>query len=206
MKVYISNYRNHWLSGFTIMKKVLFWKTEDEIYDTEPPKWLTSLCQHLAGFLDKIHPRIEYVKIDNFDVWSMDHTLGMIILPMLIKLKEQKHGAPGVDDIDVPEGLRSTSAPEKENEWDTDANWQLRWDWALDEMIWAFTQYSIEWDEQYKTGMADIQWKKLDNGNSEMINGPNHTREYDWDGMAKHQKRMSNGFRLMGTYYQGLWD
>ena len=26
MKVYINNYRNHWLSPYTIMEKVLFWK------------------------------------------------------------------------------------------------------------------------------------------------------------------------------------
>ena len=52
----------------------------------------------------------------------MDHTLAMIIVPMLKQLKETKHGAPFVDDEDVPEELKSTSAPAKENDWDTDDN------------------------------------------------------------------------------------
>ena len=42
------------------------------------------------------------VRIDDFDTWSMDHTLAPIILPMLIQLKETKHGSPKVDDADVP--------------------------------------------------------------------------------------------------------
>ena len=28
------------------------------------------------------------IRIDNYDLWSMDHTLSLIILPMLKKLKE----------------------------------------------------------------------------------------------------------------------
>jgi hypothetical protein len=52
----------------------------------------------------------------------MDHTLSHIVLPMLKQLKKDKHGSPLVDDEDVPEELRSTSAPAKENDWDIDDN------------------------------------------------------------------------------------
>ena len=69
-----------------------------------------------------------YVKIDDHDVWSMYHTLAHIITPMLKKLKEIQHGAPYTDDADVPEHLRSTAAPPKENEWDTDENHFKRWE------------------------------------------------------------------------------
>jgi hypothetical protein len=31
-------------------------------------------------------------------------------------------------------------AQPKENEWDTDSLHFMRWDWILDEMIWAFEQ------------------------------------------------------------------
>jgi acetylornithine/succinyldiaminopimelate/putrescine aminotransferase len=41
---------------------------------------------------------------------------------MLKQLQETKHGAPLVDDEDVPEHLRSTTAPPRENEWDVDGN------------------------------------------------------------------------------------
>ena len=38
--------------------------------------------------------RANNVHIDNFDVWSLDHTLSCIIHPALIRLKETKHGYP----------------------------------------------------------------------------------------------------------------
>ena len=34
------------------------------------------------------------VQIDDYDVWNMDHTLSMIIVEMLKKLKKQAHGYP----------------------------------------------------------------------------------------------------------------
>ena len=35
------------------------------------------------------------VKVENFDTWSLDHTLASIILPALIQLKNNKQGVPG---------------------------------------------------------------------------------------------------------------
>jgi hypothetical protein len=57
---------------------------------------------------------------------------------MLKQLKETKHGAPFVDDEDVPEELKSTSAPPKKDDWDVDDNHFKRWDYVMDEMIYAF--------------------------------------------------------------------
>jgi hypothetical protein len=28
----------------------------------------------------------------------------------------------------------------------------------------------------------------------------------DWEGMKAEQARITNGFRLFGKYYEGLWD
>ena len=81
------------------------------------------------------------IRIDDWDVWSSDHTLALIIHPVLVKLKEKKHGSPCVDDEDVPERLRD-GVPAKENEWDTDDNHHSRWEYVLDEMIWAFEQHT----------------------------------------------------------------
>jgi hypothetical protein len=39
-----------------------------------------------------------------------------------------------------------------------------------------------------------------------MVEGPNHTQVVDWDGMKAQQARITNGFRLFGKYYEGLWD
>ena len=126
-------------------------------------------------------PEIE-VRIDKEDTWSMDYTLAHVILPMLKQLKETKHGSPFTDDADVPEELRSTSAEPKENKWDTDSNFHARWNWIMDEMIWAFEQKCRDdWMENYDYN------------------------KWDSEGVKAHQDRMSNGFKLFGKYYENLW-
>jgi hypothetical protein len=164
MKIYFSNYRNHWISPYTILEKIFFWREID--YD-EPiiEKWsnrLLPLSTAWMKFLDFVHPHIRYVKIDRWDSWNMDGTLSPIILPLLKQLQATKHGAPNVDDSDVPDELKSTSAPAKENEWDTDANHFKRWDWVMDELIWTFEQLQPDndWEEQYTSGVCD--WKFVD--------------------------------------------
>ena len=215
MKVYLSGYRNHWLSPYTILEKVFFWREID--YD-EPviERWsdrLNPLCVAAQKFLDFVHPKIEYVKIDHYDTWSMDHTLSHIVLPMLRQLKKDKHGSPLVDDEDVPEELRSTSAPAKENDWDIDDNHFKRWEWVMDEMIQAFEcKVNDDWEDQYRSGEHDMKsvpcaWDA--DGKPTLYtfeDGPNNTYKCDYDALFAHHKRNANGFRLFGKYYEGLWD
>jgi len=142
------------------------------------------------------------VRIDRWDTWSMDSTLAHIILPMLKQLQETKQGAPNVDDEDVPEELASTSSEPKENAWDTDSNHFKRWDWVLDEMIWAFNQKSRDyWEGDY------YKYRELspeeDKGDS--LFGIKLVWE-DKEGRAAHQQRMTNGFKLFGKYMENLWD
>ena len=223
MKVYISGYRNHWLSPYHILEFVCFWeKNNDVFYNLEDKpnapyeKWvnfLDPICKAIAKVLDVIHPKVDYVKIDYWDTWSMDHTLGQIALPMLKQLKDKKHGSPCVDDEDVPEELKSTSAPAKENEWDVDDNHFKRWDWVMDEMIFAFEHHiNKEWEEAYRSGEFDhksVACEWYENGKPKMFRleeGPNHTYKADYEGMRIVEDRIKNGFRLFGKYYQGLWD
>ena len=227
MKIYINNYRSHWLSPYTILEKVFFWRKID--YD-EPiiEKWsdrLQPFSVALQKFLDIIHPKINYVKIDRWDTWSLDHTLAEIALPMLKQLKKDKHGSPYVELEDVPEELRGTSTPEydeqltfdfyKEASEEKDVDYELvhkRWDWVLNEMIFAF-EHKVDdsWEDAFRSGVIDIVWvkdEKTYNGQqlNRMERGPNDTYECDYDGIRKVQERMENGFRLFGKYYQGLWD
>ena len=207
MKIYISGYRDHWYSPYPIMEKFYFWKKDYDAYKEEPPAWLQSVCEHAKWVLDKIHPYVNYVKIDKYDTWSMDSTLAHIILPMLKQLKATKHGAPFVDDMDVPDILKSTSAAPKENDWDTDANWHLRFDWVLGEMIFAFqSDVDDTWEARFRTGESDWEFIDREDGTSEMVKGANDTTEYDWDGLKAYQDRMQNGFSLLGRYYSNLWD
>lgn len=219
MKVYINKYRDNWLSPYTILDKVFFWR---EIDYEEPviARWsdrLQPLCLALQSVLGVINPKIDWVKIDRWDTWSMDHTLAHIVLPMLKQLKAVKHGSPLVDDEDVPEHLRSTAAPAKENEWDTDANHFKRWDWAMDEMIFAFEcKLDDSWQDAFREGEIDWISVPVDAAGNEvpkgehryfqMKDGPKNTYKCDYDAMQVVEKRIQNGFRLFGKYYQALWD
>ena len=165
------------------------------------------------------------VHIDDYDVWSMYETLALIILPMLKKLKKIKYGAPNTRDEDVPVKLRSTSAPKKKNDWDTDANFFKRWDWIIDEMIWTFEQYNSDWENKFHSGKMDMLWQALDKDNKkigkpiklgdktkpeglaywQMVKGPKDTHKFDRKGYEKHQARITNGLRLFGVYFQSLW-
>ena len=231
MKVYISNYRDHWISPYTILEKVFFWREID--YDEPIIDKLSNILEPISvalqKFLDFIHPRIRYVKIDRYDTWSMDSTLACIILPMLKQLKSTKHGSPMVDLEDVPEHMRTTTT----EDWDPQLTFDFynqdpnlegphfgkynnihdRWNYVLDEMIFAFEHLVDDsWENEYSSGEFDTihvpcEWDA--NGKPtlfSMEHGPNHTYKCDYDGLRKVYDRMDNGFRLFGKYYRGLWD
>ena len=90
---------------------------------------------HIGRFPKDGSNRKISVKLHKWDSWNADNTIAIIAHPLLIQLKETKHGAPLVDDEDVPDELKSTSAPPKENDYDVDGNHFKRWDWVMDEMI-----------------------------------------------------------------------
>lgn len=163
----------------------------------------------IARFLNWIHSkkkRTIKVHIDRWDTWSMDHTLAFIILPMLKQLKETNHGVPFVDDEDVPEELRSTAAEPKKNDWDLDSNGEKRWEWVMNEMIFAFeNKVRDDSDDEFSSGDAEYAFKKLDNGCSELIQ-TNDQYKYDFEARKKKNDRIQNGFVLFGKYFQNLWD
>jgi len=170
--------------------------------DKRPTTWLYKFLT----WLDSNKKRAIKVRIDRWDTWSMDNTLAYIILPLLIQLKAAKQGAPFVEDNDVPEHLRSTAAPAKENDYDIDDNHFKRWNWVLDEMIHAFENtVDDSWQDQFTTGAYDHQSVKQADGNYLMVTGPNHTAKTDWDAHKAYAARIQNGFRLFGTYFQSLW-
>jgi hypothetical protein len=199
MKVYISNYRNHWYSPYTWIDYAFFWTDwskcsrnrhaiiNDEKY-IEHPEWVDKVTDFLAPIsrgiqtiLDKIHPPIKYVKIDRWDTWSMDHTLAHIILPMLKQLRDTKHGSPMVDIEDVPEYMRTTTT----EDWDSQKVFDFynedvsdgydihkRWDWVLNEMIFAFEHIVDDtWKESFSSGEIDMTWIPVDKDGNEVAKG-----------------------------------
>ena len=209
MRVKIGPYRN-WVGPYQIadlLQKVGV--SEDrchEIGSRLANTWISPVCEWIHS---KKKRKIS-VKLDRWDSWSADSTLAIIIVPLLKQLHATKHGAPMSDDEDVPEGLglRSTEAPPKKDEWDVDENHFKRFDWIMDEMIWAHTQLhpDSDWETQYHTGVHDIQFKKMESGCSEMVLGPKDTHVFDAKGYKAHSARIDNGLRLFGKYYRSLWD
>lgn len=219
MQVKIGPHTN-WIGPYQIAEKILFWldKHDDERVHKfgtwlaekrdGSDTWLTKVCQ----WIHNKKKRQIYVRIDSYDTWSMDNTLAYIVLPMLKGLQVVKHGAPRVEDTDVPEDIRSTILP-RENEYDTDGNYFKRWDWVLGEMIFAFQcKLDDSWQDKYRSGTIDFKSEPCawdEDGKPtlyQLARGPNDTYQCDYEGMQREQDRITNGFRLFGKYYENLWD
>ena len=155
------------------------------------------------------------VKIHHYDVWSMDNTLAYIIYPLLLELKKNKQGSGFIDLLDVPELLRYTETEDYDDQQCFDfyeqANQKIecsihtRYDWVLDEIIWAFSQTMIDWEEQYwkKKPVLDLS-SKQDEKEFTTVKWK-EIGELDIQGSKKHQERINNGLMLFGKYFQTFW-
>lgn len=141
------------------------------------------------------------IVIHPYDTWNMDHTLALIIVPMLKQLKKTKHGAPNVDCIDVPQILqpKQLEVVKYRENGETDENFFKRWDYVMDEMIWAFEQI-IDDDAEIKF----YDHSKVDDNAD--INTRVKQMKVDREGLDSHNKRIENGLKLFGKYYRSLWD
>jgi hypothetical protein len=206
MKVKIGPYK-HWVGPYQIAEKILFWKDKYEDFTVyafgdwlSNIKWLTNLCNWIEGKKQ----RTIKIHIDKYDTWNMDTTLAYIVVPMLKQLKNTKHGAPFVEMKDVPKHLRSKAKDMN----DVDETYFLRWDWVMDEMIFAFESKLIDWEEQFwkKRPELDLSIHPEDEGKTSVPVRWISEGECDWKARNKYEKRVENGFRLFGKYYQSLWD
>ena len=210
MKIYIGKYRHRWVSyvhdRYMDKKHGRGWEESSTRFESFLEKiedGLQWLYNHTINrILDKRSGRKIKVRIDPEDTWSMDHTLAPIIVPMLKQLKESKHGSPMVDMKDVPKELRATK---KQLDacavtGDVDPYFFDRWNWVMDEMIWAFEQKCRDgWESDYYEYENDpTKTEGLGLGLKLVWEDP--------EGREAHQKRMTNGFRLFGKYYENLWD
>ena len=212
MKVRIGKYIN-WVGPYQLVEKLFFWQEKypndtlaqrwdyqlsDRIGDWLANTWVNDFCQ----WVHAKRQRTVKIQIDCWDTWSADHTLSMIVVPMLKQLQDTKHGAPVVDVEDVPKNLRPTKLQfEKyKTTGDVDPKFFKRWDWVLNEMIWAH--------EQIINNDSDGQFYDHSEAND-----PNDDFtiqvskiKVDKKGLKAHHDRINNGLRLFGKYYRALWD
>jgi hypothetical protein len=140
-----------WISPYTISRDIIDFI--DEIFPFKDFKKQESLeisirnfleripffskaCKSLSEFFEKQHKHD--IRIDYWDIWGLDTSLARIIVPSLRLLKERKDGCPFVDDEDYPHDiLISDDVSDQDLEL---KGLQIRWEFVLDEMIYAFEQ------------------------------------------------------------------
>lgn len=160
-------------------------------------------------------PRKTKIHIDGYDVWSADHTLAMVIHPVLLKLREVQHGSPQVDPADVPEHLRPTEEAGPNNGY-TDNTVHERWAWVLDEMIWTFEQLykDDKGEDQFHHNLDQLELNSIpvDGGKYSSVS-INYQKDpakpkywVDTEAKKLHNDRINNGLRLFAKYYFNLWD
>lgn len=154
------------------------------------------------------------IRIDKWDTWNMDHTLALLILPMLKQLKDTRHGAPG----SMPAFNQTSNCyPQlcfdfyKEHDnpaWDEG---HKQWTEIMDKMIWSFEQLLDDnWEEQFWTTKPEIDWKDM----LEPFKEDEQTREVkwlvkgecDWKAHEAYAARIQEGLDLFGKHFQDLWD
>jgi hypothetical protein len=217
MKVYIGPY-DHWFAPYTWAKRFLRWwhgfdskkrlnlEQYEKVneYARKKFKWLRAIEDWVnARYTQKIN-----VRIDKYDTWSMDNTLAFIVLPMLKQLNKTKHGSPLVDDDDVPDHLKSTSAEPLTDAQKTtgypDNNHHARWEWVMGEMIWAFEQINDpNADDQFH---SDVDPSKPRHEEGIEFEEAMRRGKFDKEGYMVWQNRKTRGLLLFGKYYEGLWD
>jgi len=188
MKIYMGPYRSLYISPYMLTDCLKIFGVSEERRDTIAvylcDTWVNTFCEWVMA--RSIFKRRIKIRIDHYDIWNMDETIYSIVHPMLIQLKLKKCGAPYVKDSDVPEHLRSTAAPAKKNEWDIDDYHFDRFNWILDEMIWAF-------DTDARNKEKDIYFSIL-------------PEERGRELLEIMQDRKQNANRLFGVYLSSLWD
>jgi hypothetical protein len=200
MKINIGPYLNWWgpYQIVGLLSYLGFSKDTTHSWAEKSPEWFTNLCQ---GVHDKRKRKIS-VKIDKYDVWSMDSTLALIIVPMLKRIKEDKHGIPMTvfEEWDETDNTGNfTSAAMKVAE--------ARWDLILDKMIWSFEQVIDEEHDAFWPVKPELDMKDYPEDEGKLTTPVRWSVEgkCNYDAMYAYHERIQEGLDLFATHYRNLW-
>lgn len=160
------------------------------------------------------------IDIKEYDVWNLDRSLALIILPSLILLKASKQG--------VPQEFATVGG----EDWDRQLSFDFYaettqecfdiaikdWDEVLEKIIWSFQQLALEdYEDKYQHGSFEHYWQPTgtqvfnpltgqmeDTFSLEDIDPDKHW--FDNVGLRMHNDRIQEGLELFGKYYRNLWD
>lgn len=209
MKVHIGKYVD-WTGPFQIAEALFFWvpKVKDEFGYDVFPEWVFDIGEKLSNtwvydVCDWIYQRRERkvkVKIHNYDVWNAEHSLALVILPVLKRFKEAKrYTTPVIGDT----ACISIDGETKEEEEKRHKDWED----ILDKMIWSFEQIvDDETEDQFWIQEPDFS----DCGNiDEMLDKVNRRAtggRFDYTALEKHNEKIQEGLDLFGKHFRSLWD
>lgn len=207
MKVFIGPYITWW-GPYQIANLLKYvGVSEDRCHDIGhklSDSWVGTLCTKIHN---KRSRKIK-VKIDGYDIWSADHTIALIVAPLLRRLIDARDGAGYTDDDDVPDHLKSINAAEQpKHEGDTDSNFFKRWEYILEEMYWAFNEVANDLPNEpelfrhrkHVAGEEQTHESEVFGGTYEPLGEDAETLH------NQYHDRIKNGTRLFGKYYRGLW-
>ena len=166
-------------------------------------------------------PRRVSIEVDNFDTWSMEHTVALLVLPMLIQLKNTMHGVPGSFVNDEVEDYYAQKVFDfmQEDKDEVFVQGVKRWNDTLDKMIWSFQQLALDddYDSKYHHGKMKTDWVPSEHKilnpvtgkmerTFEMIDLNPHEHWSDYVGHEMHNARIQEGLELFGKHLRDLWD
>jgi len=215
MKVNIGPYVS-WIGPYQIADTVFFWvnkkgyrpendpfwerwdvKASEKLGEWLSKTWVNNFCNWLG---EKKKRKVK-VKIDDYDVWSADHTIALVVYPLLVKLKEVKHGSPITDPEDAPH----IGKGDELDYGHSDTRMHERWEWILDEIIWTFNELANDQPNappfpKRFTAENDVDWNRPYTEEEQ--------KEYnEYSSKNKiYEERIRNSLKLFGKYYQALWD
>jgi len=166
-------------------------------------------CENIGDFLgetflkdfflwiNKKNKRKTFVKIHKYDVWSLDHTLALIILPALKEYKNQMLESPSHPTTDEIKNF---------NDWLN----------IINKMIWSFEHIvNDSWQDKYYNWHKTKTWlpkpkrdeKPYDKAliigfyDEERIDGTP-----DYKGLETKENEIRKGLELFGKYFTFLWN
>jgi hypothetical protein len=156
-------------------------------------------------WIDKNKKRKEIVKIHDYDVWNLDYTLSLIILPSLKEYKEELLDNPWFPQTEEIKNLND-------------------WVIIIDKMIWSFEHIVDEsWEDEYRDSYKVKTWlpkPKRDEKpfvRDEKITGSlistcfgfydkERFGKSDYEGMKKEEEKIQEGLELFGKFFRFLWN
>lgn len=118
------------------------------------------------------------VVIHDYDTWCCSTTLCKIIEPLLLAGRES-FGSAYIEMSDVPKRFHTYC--EQSTEIEDGHFWNCdAFRWIVDEIIYAANAINRDWENEYLS--------------------------YSDEDYLKDQARITNGFRLMGKYFEALWN